>query len=124
VLRSLEVLMAYMKKIAINKVRNETQRLLFTQRYGITKEVSLDLQKEIANESKEMSAEDALMLQELAAEWLEAELAGLPPEYRRVVKFALQMNAVQALAKALKLDLEMAKFVIWLVRAKLEVRSL
>jgi DNA-directed RNA polymerase specialized sigma24 family protein len=112
VLRSPQGLMAYMKKIAVNKVRNVTQRLLFTQRYGITKEVSLDLQKEITNEPKELSAQDALMLQELAVEWWGAELAELPPDCKMVTKFALDHNAVRRLAAALVINPEAANRLI------------
>jgi DNA-directed RNA polymerase specialized sigma24 family protein len=120
VLRSPKGLMAYMKRIAVNKVRNETQRLLFTQRYGISKEVSLDLQKEFTAESKEVSPEDALALQELAAEWWGVEFSQLTPECKEVTRFALGGDGARRMTAALGMKPEAVKRLIAQVKAALQ----
>jgi RNA polymerase sigma factor (sigma-70 family) len=102
VLRSPATLWPYLKRIAENKVRDASRKYLLSQRYGITRNVSLEslqsAQREECLRGHDVSPQDALLLKELVEERLTHLIEQLPSLMQEIIQLLLHGATVAEIA--------------------------
>jgi RNA polymerase sigma factor (sigma-70 family) len=108
ILRSPETLLAYLKRIAENKVRDANRKYLNTQRYNINRTVSLDSlppeEREECLWAKDLSPQEALLLRELVEERLVHLVSQLPTTMQRIIRLLLDGAKADEIAHRLGVE--------------------